>query len=68
MPVKIRYTIKSCQVQGTDEFTLRSSVRQRWPKMTAVTPPIKLRRVGSTGLAVSELGLGTAPLANLYEP
>jgi aryl-alcohol dehydrogenase-like predicted oxidoreductase len=36
--------------------------------MTAVTPPIKLRRVGSTGLAVSELGLGTAPLANLYEP
>jgi len=33
-----------------------------------MTPPIPLRRVGNTGLAVSELGLGTAPLGNLYEP
>jgi D-threo-aldose 1-dehydrogenase len=29
---------------------------------------IPLRSVGSTGLALSELGLGTAPLGNLYEP
>jgi D-threo-aldose 1-dehydrogenase len=29
---------------------------------------IPLRRLGSTGLAVSELGLGSAPLGNLYEP
>ena len=33
-----------------------------------MTPPIPLRRVGTTGLAVSELGLGAAPLGNLYEP
>jgi len=33
-----------------------------------MTPSIPLRRVGSTGLAVSELGLGAAPLGNLYEP
>ena len=31
-------------------------------------PPIPLRRVGSTGLSLSELGLGTAPLGNVYEP
>jgi D-threo-aldose 1-dehydrogenase len=33
-----------------------------------MTPTIPLRRVGTTGIAVSELGLGTAPLGNLYEP
>lgn len=29
---------------------------------------IPLRRVGATGLELSELGLGAAPLGNLYEP
>jgi len=33
-----------------------------------MTVPIPLRRVGTTGLRLSELGLGTAPLGNLYEP
>ena len=33
-----------------------------------MTAPIPLRRIGATGLALSELGLGTAPLGNLYEP
>jgi D-threo-aldose 1-dehydrogenase len=32
------------------------------------TGTIPLRRVGGTGLALSELGLGTAPLGNLYDP
>lgn len=29
---------------------------------------IPLRQIGDTGLAVSEIGLGTGPLGNLYEP
>ncbi|HEX2583673.1 MAG TPA: aldo/keto reductase [Steroidobacteraceae bacterium] len=29
---------------------------------------IPLRQIGHTGLAVSEIGLGTGPLGNLYEP
>jgi D-threo-aldose 1-dehydrogenase len=33
-----------------------------------MTATIALRRMGSTGLSLSELGLGTAPLGNLYEP
>jgi D-threo-aldose 1-dehydrogenase len=33
-----------------------------------MTAAIPLRRLGNTGLEVSELGLGTAPLGNLYEP
>jgi len=33
-----------------------------------MTAPIPLRSVGTTGLSLSELGLGTAPLGNLYEP
>jgi D-threo-aldose 1-dehydrogenase len=33
-----------------------------------MTGTIPQRRVGTTGLALSELGLGTAPLGNLYEP
>jgi len=32
-----------------------------------MTPTIPLRSVGSTGIALSELGLGSAPLGNLYE-
>ena len=37
------------------------------PQCAAVTT-IPRRRVGTTGLALSELGLGTAPLGNLYAP
>jgi D-threo-aldose 1-dehydrogenase len=33
-----------------------------------MTGTIPQRRVGTTGLRLSELGLGTAPLGNLYEP
>ena len=33
-----------------------------------MTPTIPLRSVGATGLVLSELGLGSAPLGNLYEP
>jgi D-threo-aldose 1-dehydrogenase len=32
-----------------------------------MTPTIPRRSVGTTGIALSELGLGTAPLGNLYE-
>jgi len=31
-------------------------------------PSIPLRRIGDTNMAVSEIGLGTGPLGNLYEP
>src|SRR3954463_1473155 len=29
---------------------------------------IPLRHIGDTGIAISEIGLGTGPLGNLYEP
>ena len=33
----------------------------------AILPPLKTRKLGRTNVSVTELGLGTAPLGELFE-